>query len=123
VSYPAIITFFETLAIRNYDNITNLLWVSMLCGAVVTLIAIAYYLVLPLFWRYQTIGRFLTRIAIVKEDGERVDFQTLFMREVICRMLAGFMSLGISILADGYLVAVTRGSFCDAIAHTKVIDI
>ncbi len=123
VSYPAIITFFETLAIRNYNNISNLLLISMLCGAIVTVLDIAYYLVLPLFWKYQTIGRFLTRIAIVKEDGSRVDFQTLFMREVICRMLAGFVSLGLSILADGYLISITRNSFSDAIAHTKVIDI
>jgi uncharacterized RDD family membrane protein YckC len=123
VSYPAIITFFEALAIRNYNNISNLLFISLLCGAIVTILDSAYYLVLPLVWKYQTIGRFLTRIAIVKEDGEKVDFKTLFVREVICRMLAGFVSLGLSILADGYLIGVQRSSFSDALAHTKVIDI
>lgn len=124
VAYPAIIALLEAHVTPNRSNVWNLFYISMLCGAIVTILAIAYFLVLPLFWKRQTVGRYLTRIAIVKDDGEPVDFQTLFVREVICRMLASLMSFGLAIIADGFLLANGhRKSFSDAIARTKVIDV
>ncbi len=123
-AYPAVLALIETLNSRTPTNILNLFYTSMISAALVTILVIAYYLVLPLVWKRQTIGRFLTRIAIVKDDGAPVDFKTLFVREVIGRMLTGLMSFGIALLADGVLITQPRHiSFSDALARTKVIDI
>jgi uncharacterized RDD family membrane protein YckC len=124
LGYPAIIALFETLAVRSTSNIYNLFYTTIIVMPIITIVAISYYLVLPLLWKRQTIGRFLTRIAIVKDDGTPVDFPTLFLREVIGRMLGGFMSLGLTLLVEAVLIKQSRRrSFADALSHTKVIDI
>jgi uncharacterized RDD family membrane protein YckC len=123
-AYPAIIALFEALASRTRPNILNLLYISLISGAVITILTITYFLVLPLLWKKQTIGRFLTRIAIVKEDGSSIDFQTLFVREVVGRMLPSLMSFGLSLISEAYLISRQgRTSFSDALARTKVVDI
>ena len=124
VGYPSLLALWATLSARSYGNIVNLFSIAMVTGAIVTITSISYYLVLPLVWKKQTIGRFVTRIAIVKEDGMPVDFQTLFVREVIGRLLGGFMSLGLSIFVEGALIARSdRHSFSDHLARTRVVDI
>jgi len=124
VGYPSVLALWATLNARTFGNIVNLFYIAAVTGAIVTIVAISYYLVLPLVWKKQTVGRFLTRIAIIKEDGRPVDFQTLFLREVIGRMLGGLMSLGLSIFVEGILIARTgRQAFSDRLASTRVIDI
>lgn len=123
IGYRNIIMLFDTLSVRSDINITNLFTLSLITGAIIMITAIAYYLVLPLYWKKQTIGRYLARIAIVKDDGSMVDFETLFLREVIGRMLGALVSLGFAVVVDGYLISqVERKSFADHLARTRVID-
>ncbi len=123
LGYPLWIALIEAMTKKTSDAIFNLFNTSLIIIPTLIIIIITYYLVLPLFWKHQTIGRYLTRISIVKDDGTPIDFQTLFVREIIGRMLSAFMSLGLTLVADAVIIGQKRRqSFADVLARTRVID-
>jgi uncharacterized RDD family membrane protein YckC len=52
-----------------------------------TVLLVAYFIVLPLFWKNQTIGRAASKIKVVKEDNTPVNAVNLIIREGIGQTL------------------------------------
>ena len=85
---------------------------------------VAYFVVLPIFWNGQTLGKRFFRIRIIKTDGSDIDFKTIFLREMT-RVLMFILTFGISAFADTMVLLFSnqRIGFYDYVAATQVIDI
>ena len=95
------------------------------CGMIYALFLLSYYMLVPIFLPGQTIGKWIFKIKVVKENNENIDYSVLFFREAICRILVRTLSLGMSSLVS-FLIMIIRDDqkgFGDVFAKTKVIDI
>ena len=94
-------------------------------GLLYALFLLFYYMVLPMFIKGQTIGKWFFKIKVLRDDNKDVDYKTLFFREAICRILVTTLSLGISAVVS-FIIMIIRDdkkSLADVFANTKVIDI
>lgn len=87
----------------------------------ISTISLLYYLVLPVMWDGQTIGKKALGIRIKKLNGAKVGFGTMFMRYVIGYMVYG-ITIGIAFIVSILMVAFGRQkrSVHDFIAGTYV---
>lgn len=94
-------------------------------GLLYSLFLLFYYMVVPMFIRGQTIGKWVLKIKIVNQDGEDVGYKDLFFREAICRILLRTLSWGVSsVISFGImLIRDDKKTIADVFAKTKVIDI
>lgn len=92
-------------------------------GALAFMAVIAYFIVLPIFWNGQTLGKRFFKIRIIKNDGSDIDFKTIFLREMI-RVLLFILTFGVSAFADTMVLLFSkqRIGFYDYVAATQVID-
>lgn len=82
-----------------------------------------YMVILPYFWKYQTLGRLATHTKVIRNDGSKVNFGNLLLREYI----GGFLLLQllgsfIIPLVTWYLSATSGRSLGDMIGGTNLID-
>lgn len=93
-------------------------------GALAFMAVIAYFIVLPIFWNGQTLGKRFFKIRIIKNDGSDIDFKTIFLREMI-RVLLFILTFSVSAFADTMVLLFSkqRIGFYDYVAATQVIDI
>lgn len=82
-----------------------------------------YMVILPYFWKYQTLGRLATHTKVIRNDGSKVNFGNLLLREYI----GGFLLLQlvgsfIIPLVTWYLSATSGRSLGDMIGGTSLID-
>lgn len=93
-------------------------------GALALIVIIAYFIVLPIFWNGQTLGKRFFKIKIIKNDGTDIDFKTIFLREMV-RTLLFILTFGVSAFADTMVLLFSRQriGFYDYVASTQVIDI
>jgi uncharacterized RDD family membrane protein YckC len=85
---------------------------------------ILYYIALPSLLKGQTLGMKFFGIRIVKENGDKVDFGTLFVRELIGNILIVVTTFGFSILSS-FCTLVSRNdkrTFSDILSGTTIID-
>ena len=94
-------------------------------GILYGLLLMFYYMVTPLLFNGQTLGKKAFKLKIVKENGEEVDYKTMFFREVIGRIFIGFGSLAITAIASTIIMILRDDNkdLADIIAKTKVIDL
>lgn len=125
VMFRPIVAMIDAFLSRTNGNIFSLFLSAMLAGGIVMIVMIIYFLVLPVYWKGQTIGKRFFKIRVVKTDGGDVTFQTLFLREVIGRILIVIMSFGLSSLADvaTLLISESHKTFHDTLAFTKVVNV
>lgn len=92
--------------------------------AVLLPLYILYFVVLPLFWDKQTIGRMVMHINVVNMAEEKPSVGSLLLREIvggfiILRLLSG----SIIILVLYWYFSSTRGrTISDMIAKTRLVD-
>ena len=93
-------------------------------GALAIITIIAYFIVLPIFWNGQTLGKRFFKIKIIKNYGSDIDFKTIFLREMI-RTLLFILTFGVSAFADTMVLLFSKQRivFYDYVASTQVIDI
>lgn len=85
-----------------------------------------YFIVLPLVWKKQTLGRFLLHVKLVDSEGEKAKFGTLFIREIVGNLLIGsVLSLCccIPFVANIILLLAKNSIIADMLANTKFIDL
>lgn len=94
-------------------------------GMFYALFLLFYYMLVPTFFKGQTIGKKIFKIKVVDENDKDVDYKVLFFREAICRILVRTISLGISSFISFIIMIVRddRKSLADVFSKTKVIDI
>jgi len=94
-------------------------------GIMYSIIILVYYIVTPLFLKGQTIGKKIFKLQIIKEDGSKLDYKTLFYREGVGRIFINFASLGITNIVSIVIMALRedKKGLADVLAKTKVIDL
>lgn len=125
IAIRPILALIDTLVNHTSSNAWSLFISALLAGGVVVIFMLLYFLILPLYWKGQTIGKRFFGIRIVKENGDEVNFQTLFLRDVIGNMFVILLSFGLSILINLVILLISNKhqTFPDTLAFTKVIDV
>lgn len=83
-----------------------------------------YLVVLPHFWKKQTIGRMATHVRVIAKDGTEAKVYQLLLRELIgglllLNLLSGFFVIP---LLYWYFSVTTGRSLADMIGGTRLID-
>ena len=94
-------------------------------GIIFAILLLIYYIVIPLFFKGQTVGKKVFKLQIVKENGEPLDTRTMFYREGIGRIFVNFASLGITVIVSTIIMSLRedKKSLSDILAKTKVVDL
>lgn len=93
------------IELQDYINSLSLLVDKMAPtrNIIMLVIAVLYFVILPVIWEKQTVGRMLTKIKVVKETTEPATIKDLLVREMfgqellpaLIGLLAGLGSIGI----------------------------
>lgn len=129
--FCALIMFFPIInLIKDAKNATAAETISlMLCLIVFSLscfiFIVFYFVILPVILKGQTIGKKMFRIRIIKQNGSDVDYLTMFVREIIGKVLIDFASFGITVIIRLICLAIknNRLSYHDVLSSTAVIDV
>ena len=94
-------------------------------GIIYCVILLIYYVVFPIFFNGQTIGKKVFKLKILKENGEKLDYKTMFYREGIGRIFINIASLGITVVVSTIIMSLRedKKDLADILAKTKVIDL
>lgn len=111
--YIALGSYFEIVAIRTLITIAfDLVFVVL------------YLVILPKFWKNQTLGRFFVKVKVVNKNGEDLTTKNIIFRELIGTFLL-YMVLGSFgvILASVILIINSKRSLVDYVGKTKLVKI
>ena len=94
-------------------------------GLVIEILFILYYISIPVRNNGQTFGKKMLRIRIVKDNGDDVNFSTLFMRQTIASQLISALTFGATYIVSALLALFRKDkkSIGDIFANTKVVFI
>lgn len=94
-------------------------------GILFAVIFIIYYAIIPIYFNGQTIGKKVFKLQILKENGEKIDYQTMFFREGLGRIFINFASLGITAIVSVIIMGLRedKKGLADIMSKTKVIDL
>lgn len=116
--------------IKDAKNATTAETISlMLClivfGLSCFIFIVFYFVILPVILKGQTIGKKIFKIRVVKQNGSDVDYLTMFVREIIGKVLIGFASFGITVIIRLICLAIKNNqlSYHDVLSSTAVIDV
>lgn len=111
--YIALGSYFEIVAIRTLITISfDLVFVVL------------YLVILPKFWKNQTLGRFFVKVKVVNKNGEDLTTKNIIFRELIGTFLL-YMVLGSFgvLLASVILIINSKRSLVDYVGKTKLVKI
>lgn len=111
--YIALGSYFEIVAIRTLIIISfDLVFVVL------------YLVILPKFWKNQTLGRFFVKVKVVNKNGEDLTTKNIIFRELIGTFLL-YMVLGSFgvLLASVILIINSKRSLVDYVGKTKLVKI
>lgn len=99
----------------------------MVLGIIVSVqvpIYFLYLVILPHFWKKQTIGRLATHVRVVSKDGKEAKLYQLILRELIggmllLNLLSGFFVIP---LLFWYFSSTLGRSLADLIGGTRLVD-
>ena len=120
-----LVLLIKTLNSTTSIDVINLFINSIVSGGIVLIFIIFYCVIIPYLFKGQTIGKKFFRIKIVKIDGSNVSLGTLFVREIIGKILVDFICLGTAVIADGFVLVNSENhlTFYDVLASTMVVDV
>ena len=83
-----------------------------------------YFVFMPMVFKFQTLGRYLTKIKVVKLNDTKLSFGTLFLREILGKGLFVLFSCGIVAIVSFILMFTSRSgrSVHDRCANTVVVE-
>lgn len=89
------------------------------------LLICSYFTLIPYLLDGQTIGKKIFRIKVVMVDGSKITFASLFVREILGKLLLNFINIFLANLAS-YVLMLYRDdkrAIGDIFAKTMVVDI
>ena len=108
------------LFIERLSTITAMLFTL---GAIV--IYFVYFIFLPMVWKKQTIGRWISKVKVVKLNGSKLSFGTLLIREFLGKLFLGVMSFGIVWIISIIMmeIATVKRTIHDRMANTLMVNV
>lgn len=121
---PSVISFVNVSINKTTPNVVALYIAALLSGALSLVGIILYTIVVPVYLNGQTLGKRYFNLTIVRNNGQEIDFKTMFTRE-LTRFLIILVTFGISIIVDliSILTSKSNATFYDTISSTKVVDV
>lgn len=119
-----ILLLIHTVNSGSSSDIFRLTMSLLLFGGLSFIVVVLYYIAIPSILKGQTLGMKFFRIRIVKDNGDKVDFGTLFVREFFGNILFAVTTLGFSIISS-FCTLVGRDdrrTFTDILSGTTIID-
>ena len=93
-------------------------------NSIMSLIVISLYLViLPMFWKYQTVGRFIMKTKVVALDGSEASKKVIILRELVGSLLCYRLIGGVLIFISAILVLAKQRSLVDYIGGSDLISV
>jgi uncharacterized RDD family membrane protein YckC len=94
---------------------------SMEGDPITSLINLAYFLLVPIYWSGYTIGKRIMGVRIVKVNGEKLGFGAMFLRTIVASLVY-VVTLGIALIVSSIMVGVRQDkrAIHDFIAGTYV---
>lgn len=85
---------------------------------------IGYWIILPIVWPRQTIGRAIFFVKVVKLNGQPLTFGTLVIRELMAKLLLFVFTLGIIFIVNIFYITRSNGhrAIHDRMANTLVVS-
>ncbi|WP_411843881.1 RDD family protein [Salinicoccus sp. HZC-1] len=82
---------------------------------------IIYYVAVPVLWFGYTMGKRLFGIRIIRDDGEKLNFKDMFIREFFAALIYG-ASLGLVAIISSFMVIMRKDkkAIHDIIVKTSV---
>lgn len=98
--------------------------ISTISGIICLIAFVGYFILLPLFWKKQTIGRLAGDIKVVIDDGSDVTAVKLILREIVGVLLIGILNCCclIPLIVNIVLMCTKNTTIHDAIAGTKMVS-
>lgn len=89
------------------------------------IVSAIYFVLIPLVWSGQTIGRRLLRVKVIRENNTDPKASSLIVREIIgnCLINLFVVFFGLVIFINIILIVGRRRSIADMISGTKIIDL
>ena len=118
-------TDFLYALIKDYPLSFSMVVKLLRTGMFYSIFLLSYYMLVPIFLKGQTVGKWLFKLKVVDDNGNEVDYKILFYREALCRILVRTISLGLSSVVSFFIMIIRedRKSLADVFAKTKVVDI
>ncbi len=117
---------FDTTALMNYlGEYFKYVLVNFGFNALFSFIFVTLYLiVLPKFWKGQTLGRFIMKTKVVNKDGTDAHISRIIIRELVGTWLLYLTIGGFSIFLATLILVICDGrSLVDYIGKTKLISL
>lgn len=115
------------ITMREYWNIYFQIMGSIMLkiGIPQIVLGIVYMVVIPYYWNGKTVGRHIVGVQLRMQDGSKLTFWKIFVREVIFKMMWWIVTLGIGSIVDFIMVAARKDkqTIRDIVTQTEVIDI
>ena len=90
--------------------------------AMVALIILLYLVVLPYFWKYQTLGRLFAKVKIISRDNNLTpSFGRLAFRELFGTFIFYYLINTVLILISGILCLSSNRSLVDMLSRTELV--
>ena len=89
------------------------------------LLVCSYFTLIPYLLDGQTLGKKIFRIKVVMVDGSEITFASLFVREILGKLLLNFINIFLANLASYVLMLYRedKRAIGDILAKTMVVDV
>lgn len=106
-----------------FERLSTLTALFFTIGALI--IFFLYFILLPIIWKKQTIGRWVAKVKVIKLNGSHLSFGTLLIREFLGKIFLGFMTFGITWLVSIIMMelATVKRTIHDRMANTLMVNI
>lgn len=110
-----VVLFFERLS-----TLTAMIYT--ICSLVIYFL---YFIILPIVWEKQTLGRWIAKVKVIKLNGSRLSFGTLLIREFLGKLFLGIMSFGIVWIISVVMMelATVKRTIHDRMANTLMVNV
>ena len=123
LSLPLYFIYFNNVNPPTPSTSLGLVLISMLTGALATLVCLIYEVLLPFVWSGQSFGMRVMRIKIVDEKGQLLKLRQLVIRAITV-VFTFITTAGVSLIAEIFIVALSTDhrSFNDTVSRIYVVD-
>ncbi|MDE7263298.1 MAG: RDD family protein [Anaeroplasmataceae bacterium] len=122
-----IVEFYEERFFENIEPTSDIFLSFLICLGIAYAVHIPlytiYFVLLPSFWKKQTLGRFLMGVQVVTKAETKAKITNLLARELVGAILLNLLSGGmLLLLIYWYLCMSTGRSLADMAGGTRLID-
>jgi uncharacterized RDD family membrane protein YckC len=120
---PSIAVYVNSLLEPNPWTTSATYIVAILSGGLIALVILLYDVVLPLYWKGQTLGMRFFKMKYVRDEGGEANLASLLVSSIVALSLA-LLTFGLYFLVELFAIAGSdhHRSFADTVSRVYVVD-